>query len=253
MNNLIPIDQIERMAVAVAKSGLFGIKQPEQAIALMLIAQAEGMHPAIAARDYHLVQGRPALKADAMLARFQQAGGKVTWNTYTDQAVAATFTHPQGGSVTLEWTIAQAKAAGLTNKDVWKQYPRAMLRARVISEGIRTVFPGVVVGVYTPEEVEQFDAKPETKEVKSEPVTTVTPVPSPAVYSTPSADTAFKQASAKIKSSGWTSDQLKQYCEQAFKQSDSRKLRLEQLELLASIVSVAGFEQAMIELGDNEI
>ena len=31
-----------------------------------------------------------------------------------------------------------------------------MLRARVISEGIRAVFPGCVVGVYTPEEVADF-------------------------------------------------------------------------------------------------
>jgi hypothetical protein len=29
-----------------------------------------------------------------------------------------------------------------------------MLRARCVSEGIRTVFPGVVVGTYTPEEAE---------------------------------------------------------------------------------------------------
>jgi hypothetical protein len=31
-----------------------------------------------------------------------------------------------------------------------------MLRARCISEGIRTVFPGVVVGTYTPEEAEDM-------------------------------------------------------------------------------------------------
>lgn len=160
MSNLVPIGDVERMAAAVAKSGLFGIKSPDQAIALMLIAQAEGMHPAIAARDYHVVQGRPALKADAMLARFQQAGGRVQWGAYTDSRVAATFSHPAGGTVEIEWTIEQAKRAGLTGKDVWRQYPRAMLRARVISEGIRTVYPGVAVGVYTPEEINDLDAKP---------------------------------------------------------------------------------------------
>lgn len=53
-----------------------------------------------------------------------------------------------------------ATAAKLTGKDTWKQYPRQMLRARVISEGIRTVYPGVAVGVYTPEEVQDFDTKP---------------------------------------------------------------------------------------------
>ena len=165
---IVPLNDIERMAVAFAKSGLFGIKTPEQGVALMLIAQAEGLHPAVAARDYHVIQGRPALKADAMLARFQAAGGKIVWGTYTDTEVAGTFSHPQGGTVTVSWTIAQAKAAGLTGKDVWRQYPRAMLRARVISEGIRTVYPGVSVGVYTVEEVQDMDSKPPMQEVKSE-------------------------------------------------------------------------------------
>ena len=104
-NDLVPIGDIERMASAIAKSGLFGMKTPEQAVALMLIAQAEGMHPAIAARDYHVIQGRPALKADAMLARFQTAGGKVNWEAYTDEAVTGVFSHPQGGSEKIEWTM----------------------------------------------------------------------------------------------------------------------------------------------------
>jgi hypothetical protein len=127
----------------------------------MLIAQAEGMHPAIAARDYHVIQGRPALKADAMLARFQSSGGKVVWKVYEDAEVTGEFSHPQGGTVTITWTFAQATKIGLTGKDNWRNYPRAMLRARVISEGIRTTYPGCVVGVYTPEEVEDFkDDKP---------------------------------------------------------------------------------------------
>ena len=155
-NAMVPVEQISIMAQAVAKSGLFGMKTPEQAMALMLVAQAEGYSPALAARDYHIIQGRPALKADAMLARFQMAGGRVEWVTYTDAEVKATFSHPQGGSITLAWTFEQAKKIGLTGKDNWKNYPRAMLRARVVSEGIRTVFPGCVVGVYTPEEVQDF-------------------------------------------------------------------------------------------------
>lgn len=153
MTNLVPISDMERMAMAVAKSNLFGMKTPEQALALMLVAQAEGVHPAIAVRDYHVVQGRPALKADAMLARFQTAGGRVEWTEYTDQRVAAKFSHPQGGTVEVDWDQARAKAAGLLNKDNWKSYPRQMLRARVISEGVRTVFPGANSGLYTVEEM----------------------------------------------------------------------------------------------------
>lgn len=170
MSNLVPLSDIERMAASVAKSGLFGVKQPEQAMALMLIAQAEGLHPAIAARDYHIIQGRPALKADAMLARFQTAGGSVRWTSMTESRVAAEFSHPQGGKVEIEWTIDMAKRAGLTKNPTWSQYPRAMLRARCISEGIRTVFPGVVVGTYTPEEVQDMEpARSEPKDVTPEP------------------------------------------------------------------------------------
>jgi hypothetical protein len=153
---LVPVDQVERMALAVAKSGLFGVKTPDQAMALMLIAQAEGLHPAIAATHYHVINGRPTLKADAMMARFQTAGGSVRWGEYTNQRVVGTFSHPQGGSVEIEWTLDMAMAAGLTKNPTWKSYPRQMLRARCISEGIRTVFPGVVVGTYTPEEAEDM-------------------------------------------------------------------------------------------------
>jgi hypothetical protein len=160
MTALVPVDQVERMALAVAKSGLFGVKTADQAMALMLIAQAEGLHPAIAARDYHVINGRPTLKADAMLARFQTAGGSVRWGEYTDRRVVGTFSHPQGGSVEVAWTVEMATSAGLTKNPTWKSYPRQMLRARCISEGIRTVFPGVVVGTYTPEEAEDAGHAP---------------------------------------------------------------------------------------------
>jgi len=165
MSQLITVDQIQTMANAVVKSQLFGMKTVEQATALMLIAQAEGYHPALAARDYHIIQGRPTLKAETMMARFQQQGGKVDWKTLTDEEVTATFSHPSGGSATITWTIEQAKKANLTGKDNWKNYPRAMLRARVVSEGIRTVFPGVVLGVYTPEEVQDIPTQPKTRDM----------------------------------------------------------------------------------------
>jgi hypothetical protein len=162
MSNLVPYQDIEKMAKAVAESGLFGVKEPEQALALMLIAQAEGQHPAIAARDYHIIQGRPALKADAMLARFQNSGGKVEWQEYTDERVTGVFSHPAGGSVPITWTLDQAKHIGLVKPGSgWVKYPRAMLRSRCISEGIRSVYPGCVSGTYSVEEVQDFDDKPQ--------------------------------------------------------------------------------------------
>lgn len=156
---------IERMAANVAKCGMFGMKTQEQALVLMMLAQSEGIHPMTAVRDYHLIEGKPSLKADTMLARFQQSGGRVEWTCLTDKKVEAKFSHPQGGSATIDWTIERAQGAGLAGRNVWKAYPRAMLRSRVISEGVRTVFPGVISGVYTPEEMVDLDPElPVSKE-----------------------------------------------------------------------------------------
>jgi len=165
MSNIIPYNDMQQMAEVAASSKMFGFKNSQEALAIMLLCQGEGLHPAIAMRDYHVIQGRPALKADAMLARFQQAGGAVKWDVYTDQEVTGTFSHPSGGSLAVTWLLSHAKQIGIASKDNWKNYPRAMLRARCISEGIRAVYPGCVVGVYTPEEVQDFQPAPSNKDM----------------------------------------------------------------------------------------
>lgn len=254
MSNLpsISVSEIQQMAVAIAKSGLFGMRNPEQAMALMLIAQAEGMHPAIAARDFHVIQGKPALKADAMLARFQQAGGKVEWLKYDDKEVSAKFSHPQGGAATIVWTIAQAAHAGLTSKDVWKQYPRAMLRARVISEGVKTVFPGVAVGVYTPEEINDFDTKPPATEVTAEVSAPAEPTPAakaPVIVTENKEPAGLSDAMkrpfyARLKQSTWTKEQLAEFARGKYGKSDATKLSLGELTDLVNVATSSSFEEA---------
>jgi hypothetical protein len=172
--DVIPFADMERMAATLAKSGLFGIKDPTQAIALMSIAAAEGMHPAKAMQAYHIIDGRPALRADALLARFQAANGSVQWTAYTDQRVAGIFSHPQGGSIEIDWTIERAAQAGLAGRPMWSKYPRQMLRSRCISEGVRAVFPGINAGMYTSEEVADMAA--DEKALRAEPIN-VTPEP----------------------------------------------------------------------------
>ena len=156
--SLVPMADMQQMAKALVSSKMFGFKTVEEALSIMLIAQAEGRSPALAARDYHVIQGRPALKADAMLARFQQEGGVVEWVAYTESKVSGKFSHPKSCPVPvqIEWTIDMAKRIGLASRDNWRNYPRAMLRARVISEGVRTTYPGIAVGIYTVEETQDF-------------------------------------------------------------------------------------------------
>jgi hypothetical protein len=152
---------MNRMAVAIAKSGLFGVKDADQALSLMMIAQAEGKHPALIARDYDIIQGRPAKKSEAILRDFQASGGKVEWQEMTDKRAAALFSHPSSPKpVLIDWDLPRAKQAGLVGKPggMYDKYPRQMLRARVISEGCRAIAPSATSGFYTPEEVRDFDA-----------------------------------------------------------------------------------------------
>ena len=136
----MPLQDMQTLAVAIAKSNLFGIKTPEQALVLMAIAQAEGRHPVEAARDYDIIGGKPAKKAEAMMRDFIQAGGKVQWHSLTDELADATFTHPQTGEVRIDWDMKRAQTA-FGKKDNYAKFPRQMLRSRVVSEGVRTLWP----------------------------------------------------------------------------------------------------------------
>jgi hypothetical protein len=128
---------MEQMATAIASSGLFGMKDKNSVLALMAVAQAEGLHPATAARDFHIIQGRPALKADAMLARFQNAGGKVTWKDYTDERVTGVFSHPNGVSLRLHGLSSKQTKSVLSNLGLdGKSSQERCLEAVVFQRGL---------------------------------------------------------------------------------------------------------------------
>lgn len=166
MSNIIPFQDVQGMAEAIAKSGLFGMKTHDQALALMLVAQAEGQHPATITQDYDIIQGRAARKTHSVLARFQQMGGTVEWHELSDAIADATFSHKAGGKLRMTWTFEQAKKAGLTGKDNWKNYPRAMLRARCIAEGIRAVYPAALGGMMVSEEAQDMPSvEPQSKAI----------------------------------------------------------------------------------------
>jgi len=177
-NALVPFDQIERMAVSMAKSGLFG-KTPEQMMSLMLIAQAEGLHPAIAAQEYDIIKGRPTINSRSALARFQSAGGSIKWMKRTDNACEAEFSHPQGGTLKVRWDVARAKAAGLWDKksgdegpNMYHKFGAQMLSARVVAEGIRAVYPVCLSRMYLPEEIDELpESEPEPRNVTPQTVT----------------------------------------------------------------------------------
>lgn len=202
-------DDMDRMADVLAQSGLFGVKNKTQAMALMLVAQAEGEHPMSVATDYDIIQGKGTRKTHSVLARFQAMGGKIDWHELTDLRAEATFSHPKGGALRLEWTFDMAKKAGLTNKDNWKSYARAMLRARLIAEGVRAVYPAAIGGWQVPEEAmgPQLDAPPPATERHMGMADVVEPTSKPAAAPAPAAGPApwpdDKLDARKAKAAEW--------------------------------------------------
>ncbi len=166
------MNEIDTMAKRMCK--LFN-KTSDDLAALMLIAQAEGKHPATAAQEYDIIQGRPALKSQSALARFQMAGGKVQWITRTEEVAEATFFHAQGGEVTVKWDMTKAGKMGLTGKDNWKKQPGVMLQWRCIAEGVRICYPACLNMMYLVEEVQDFEPP---RQVSPAPKTEPRPEPS---------------------------------------------------------------------------
>jgi len=177
------VTDMQIMAHAIAKSNLFGIKTQEQALALCLIAQAEGRHPALAALDYHIINNKPSKSAKAIQRDFISAGGKIEWHESNDEVCDATFSHPQGGTLRVVWDMDKARQADLLGKGNWNKYPAAMLRARCVSEGCDAVCPGMA-GLYPPEIVSDFsdeikNVTPKKAEVLNEQTGEVIEVPAP--------------------------------------------------------------------------
>ncbi|MDK8188406.1 MULTISPECIES: hypothetical protein [Sphingomonas] len=161
---------MERVALAIAKGGLFGSSDPNAVLTLCMLAHAEGQHPAVVFRDYHIISGKPAKKSEAMQRDFLAAGGKIEWHKLEDDCVDATFSHPQGGSVRISWDNARVAQAQLGGNAMHKKYPRQMKKARVIAEGVRTVFPMATSGLYETGEVQDMT-------VQDRPAAVVTPEP----------------------------------------------------------------------------
>lgn len=157
------VQDIAQMGRIFAKSGMYGIKSPEMAMTLMFQAQAEGIHPAKAMQEYHVINGKPSLSSQAMLSRFQLAGGIAKWLKRTATEATLHVEHKQGGELDVTWDIDRAKRAGLLGNPSWSKYPEAMLSARCISEAIRAVFPACLGGMYSVEEEEDIAYESEEK------------------------------------------------------------------------------------------
>ena len=148
----------------VAQSGVFGRINPATGYVIALTCHQQRMPLMEFAETYHMVSGKPTMRADTMLARMVDLGGEYEIISRTaDLASIKATCGKASATFSFSWDQAEAEpfvyvGDGVTLKDNYAT-PRSrmqMLWARVVSDAVRTVCPRANKGNYTPEEVHDF-------------------------------------------------------------------------------------------------
>lgn len=129
-----------------------------------------GLKPLQAVQNISVINGKPSLWGDAMIALCKQhpdwEWAKETYDavTQTARCVVKRKGEPE---VVSEFSMERAKKAGLVGKSgPWTQYPERMLQMRARGFALRDAFPDALKGLISTEEARDY---PERKDLSKEP------------------------------------------------------------------------------------
>src|SRR5262245_7713986 len=160
---LCELDQ--RRAKAYAASGYWpDAKTQAQALVKVEAGRELGLPAMLAMSEVYIIEGKPSLGAGAYAA-LVKGSPKYDYRVLIldNEHCAIRFLERRTGEVIGEsmFSVADAERAGLLNKGPWKQYPRNMLFARAMSNGVAWFCPDVTMGrTYMPEELGDLEAPP---------------------------------------------------------------------------------------------
>jgi hypothetical protein len=153
------ITELVSLAELLAKSDLLpkALRGKVADVAMTIMAGQEmGLSPMAALRNFHVIEGKPVMSADGMVAIALGSGLARYFRRVEESDNAVTYETLRVGEdkpKRCTWTKQMAKDAGLNTKDNWRLYPRAMLAARAKAELARDVYPDVLAGCSAQEEV----------------------------------------------------------------------------------------------------
>ena len=139
------------------------IQTPEAAFAVIATGRELGLSAMQALRAIHIVEGKPTLSADLMVALVKRSPECSFFRMVESTGERATYETQRRGEPSptrLSFTMDEARASGAASKDNWRKYAAAMLRARASSGLARAVYPDLVLGVYDPDELDVRDVTP---------------------------------------------------------------------------------------------
>jgi len=154
-------EMIAAVGPAMHRSRLFGVTSPEAAMAIMLKGHELGLGLTASFEFVQVVEGKPALSPRGALAIIQSsplcAGLKIEDIRDAQgkpQACRVWMKRTNGFEYTVEWSMAEAIAAGVVKPgSVWEKYPANMLRWRAVGFCADVVFPDVIGGMKRADEL----------------------------------------------------------------------------------------------------
>ncbi len=168
-------DLMKDQAAVLFKSGLLpsSITKVEAAIAIIIKGYELGIPPMQAFAHISIVNGRPTISAELMLALIYQRMpyAVISFKKIASDGCVILAARSKDHALTeFTFTIENAENAKLTGKDNWKNYPKAMCKARTIADMARTIFPDVLMGCsYTREELSPDDPFIDIEAMESKP------------------------------------------------------------------------------------
>lgn len=159
MSGVAPMN-LDPMTVARAfkESGMFpDLRSEAQAVVKIVAGQEVGFGPMASMQAVQMIQGKPTFSANALAALVKRHPAYDYRSVeHTDEVCRLEFTQHGEPIGVSEFTMADAQRAGIAGGQSWKKYPKAMLFARALSQGVRWYAPDVTAGsaAYVPEELE---------------------------------------------------------------------------------------------------
>jgi hypothetical protein len=147
---------IRDQAQSLVKTGFLpqAIKTPEQALAIILTGRELGIPAMAALNTINVIQGKPTVSPQLMLALIERSGQLEDIKVdVTDKGASVTMKRKGRTSHTEHFGQTEAQSMGLLGKDNYKKQAGVMYKWRAVAACARTVFPDVILGLYTPEEM----------------------------------------------------------------------------------------------------